>query len=358
MPEISQEVRPSEDKACQVPESAKSRQGYESVGERRKRDLRNEIFGEIDKLLENYTSDGEKGTQAIMMDILRSKKFQDQYSSVFSSQNENSKDDVVLKALAKDYASSKDKENSKVIRVQGAKVTQKLLIGDTMKDSNLTATGVVQGRNRTEMALAIGRVSKFGDERRRLLSIVARDFSMATLQAYFGCSKSTITAARVHAILFGRGGVPRDGLSFTRQAVSPEIVSEFQAFINQDDISRPSSCRSVLGNGQETGVRYWQCDIKSVIQQYQLKYPNGLKRTYIYTHLPKHFRMNSMLAGLCNLCDDFGHSNFESLLMLLEKLKDEGAMVHATHNQLVETTRQYQKFLKVQFPKEVRKSFF
>lgn len=47
---------------------------------------------------------------------------------------------------------------------------------------------------------------------------------------------------------------------------------------------------------------------------------NGLKRTYIYMHLPKNFRMNSMLAGLCNLCNDFGHSNFDSLHALLDDL--------------------------------------
>lgn len=163
---------------------------------------------------------------------------------------------------------------------------------------------------------------------------------------------STITVARVHAILFGRGGVPRDDLSFTRQAVSPEVVQEFQDFISQDDISRPSSCRSVLVQGKETGVRYWQCNIKNVIQQYQLKFPDGVKRTYIYTHLPKHFRRNSMLAGLCNLCDDFGHSNFESLLLLVDDLKSEGVL-ETSHAQLVHATRQYQKFLKLQFPKEV-----
>ena len=109
------------------------------------------------------------------------------------------------------------------------------------------------------------------------------------------CLKSTITAARVHAILFGRGGVPRDGLSFTRQVVSPEIIQEFLNFITQDDTSRPSSCQRVLMDGKETGIRYWLCDIKQVIQQHQLKFPGGLKRTYIFSHVPKNFHMNSML---------------------------------------------------------------
>lgn len=109
----------------------------------------------------------------------------------------------------------------------------------------------------------------------------------------------------------------------------------------------------MLVDGKETGVRYWQCDIKNVIQQYQLKFPDGLKRTYIYSHLPKNFRMNSMLAGLCNLCDDFGHSNFESLKLLLDDLKKAGMINAAAHSEIVSASRQYQKYLKVEFPKEV-----
>ena len=108
----------------------------------------------------------------------------------------------------------KDQETRKLICAQRAKVSQKLLIGRSMKESNLELAGAdIQGKkSRTEMAKVIGRVSKCSDERQRLLSIVAWDFSQSVLQHYFHCSKSTITAARVHAILFGRGGVPQGGL--------------------------------------------------------------------------------------------------------------------------------------------------
>lgn len=226
------------------------------------------------------------------------------------------------------------------------------MIGDTLHNSRLNSSST-QGefQSRTEKARAIGRVSKFGDDRRRLLSIVASDFSQSVLQSYFYCSKATITAARVHAILFGKGGVARDGLTFTRQSVSPEIIQEFEAFINQDDISRPSSCRSVLVGKEETGVRYWQCSIKDAVQQYLLKCPNGVKRTYIYTHLPKNFRSDSMLAGLCNLCDDYGHTNFEALFSLVEKMGDLGLLQDASLTSSV--VRSYQKFLKIRYKKQV-----
>ena len=337
------------DQASQFPEVFQARQGYESVGDRRKRDLRAQIIEEMDKLLDNYTFLGSKGTCSIMKDILASQKFDCKFPGTLPGNIGISKDDKILQSLAKDYFASKDKEYSKLVRAQGRQISEKILIGGTFKGSNLQGNGA---KSRIEAAKSLGRVHKSGDEKRRLLSIVALDFPQSVLQSYFHCSKRTITAARVHCLLFGRGGSPQDGLKFTRQAVSPETIHEFYQFIEQDNISRPSSCRSVLVNGTETAVRYWQYDVKDVIQQYQLKFPNGLKRTYIYTHLPKNFRMNSMLAGLCNLCDDFGHSNFDSLLALLDELNCQGVL-NAPLSSLTQIARQYQKYLKLNFSKEV-----
>lgn len=107
----------------------------------------------------------------------------------------------------------------------------------------------------------------------------------------------------------------------------PSQAIEFgHCVVHQDNISRPSSCRSVLVDGRETGVHYWQCDIKGVVQQYQLKFPDGVKKSYIYARVPKNFRSKSMLAGLCNLCDDFGHSNFDYLMSLLDDLNNQGVL--------------------------------
>lgn len=79
---------------------------------------------------------------------------------------------------AKDYKESKDREKSKLIWAQRAKVSQKLLIGRSMKDSKLEVNGaeVQRKKSRTEVVKVIGRVSTYGDERRRLLSIVAWDW--------------------------------------------------------------------------------------------------------------------------------------------------------------------------------------
>lgn len=80
-----------------------------------------------------------------------------------------------------------------------------------------------------------------------------------------------------------------------------------------DNDSRPSSCRSVVVGGEECPARYQQDSIKQVINQYQLVFPHGVKRSYIYAHIPKNYQSNTMLARLCNVCEDYGFSNFASL---------------------------------------------
>jgi len=62
---------------------------------------------------------------------------------------------------------SKDQETSKLIRAQRAKVSQKLLIGRSMKENKLEVNGAdIQGKkSRMEMAKVIERVSKYSDER-------------------------------------------------------------------------------------------------------------------------------------------------------------------------------------------------
>lgn len=109
-------------------------------------------------LVEGYTSLGEVGTRALMRDIIQSKKFQSEYKDLLLTPSETGHDDTFLKSLAKDYKEFKDREKSKQIQAQRAKVSQKLLIGRSMKDSNLEESGLeVQGKkSRTEVAKAIG----------------------------------------------------------------------------------------------------------------------------------------------------------------------------------------------------------
>ena len=282
-------------------------------------------------------------------DLVGSKK----WKSTFGNPRESKMDHegIFLSNLAAEYKSCKDKETNKAIRLQMAKQKQKVLIGQTLRDSRISLSGTTSDvfKSRVDAAKSLGRIRSYSDEKRRLLSIVAMDYSYLTLQKLFNCSSKTITAARVHCILFGRGGVPADKFKFTRQCVSPYVLEELTEFLHREDVSRPSSCRSVLVQEEETAVRYWQDTVKGLVNQYLLEFPNGVKRTYIYTHLPVNFRMNTMLAGLCNLCDDFGHSNFDELCELITEVSSKCSGLNAST--LIKDVRKYQRFLKTTFPK-------
>ena len=118
----------------------------------------------------------------------------------------------------------------------------RVLIGDTLKKSRISFSGKTSEMfsSRIDAAKQLGRLRSYADEKRRLLSIVAMDYSYSVLQRYFQCSSKTVTAARVHCILFGRGGVPAEKFKFTRQCVSAEVLEELTEFLYRDNVSRAS----------------------------------------------------------------------------------------------------------------------
>jgi len=283
-------------------------------------------------------------------DLFSSKK----WLTMFGTVQDKPPSDKFLEALVKEYKECKDKEKNASIRRQRGNFKQPIKISNSLSSSAIAFQGRTPGTfsSRTKAAKSIGRVNNYAAERRRLLSIVACDFSQSFLTEHFQCSKGTVTAARVHCILFGRGRVPPASMKFTRQCVTKEVLDGLADFLIRDDISRPSSYSSVVVDGEECAVRYWQDSIKNLVQQYILEFPDGLKRSYIYTHLPENYRSNSMLAGLCNLCEDFGYSNFQSLTDIVKTLSST-TMQHELGS-TIDDIRRLQRYLKTKFAHEVR----
>ena len=134
-----------------------------------------------------------------------------------------------LESLIKDYKECMSKEEACEVWKKTAAQKAKLLIGSSLKDSKLTLSGdqtPQQFKNRIVAAESVRRMTYFADERRRLLSIVAVDYTYRFLQEQFGYSPCTVTAARVHAILFGRGGTSPSNCKFQQQCVSPTVLEE------------------------------------------------------------------------------------------------------------------------------------
>ena len=288
---------------CQTEVDIGSNQPYSSYGETMKSILRSEIISQIHVLLQKYSH--SENVTTLLNDLTSSRKWKTIFG-VPAEINVPEQDLVFLKKLAKDYEACKNKESNKEVRKQAAKLTTAIKIGNSKKSSAVSFDGsfTESAKTRIDAAESIGRITAYGAEKRRLLSIVAMDYPQSLLTDIFKCAKATVTAARANYILFGRGGVPPQGLKFSREVVSQDVLDSFTDFLLRDNISRPSSCRSVVVDGEECAVRYWQDSIKNVIQQYLLEFPDGVKRTYIYSHIPQNFRSNSMLAGLCNICED------------------------------------------------------
>ena len=132
-------------------------------------------------------------------------------------------------------------------------------------------------------AKSLGRIRHYGDKKGRLLSIVAHDYPYTFLQNLFQYSPNTIPAARVHAILFGRGGVPASEFRLSRQRVSPKTLEEQTEFLNHDDIARESSCGGLLIDGKENALRYWQDSLKNIEQSTFWK-TSTVSRGHLFTH--------------------------------------------------------------------------
>ena len=302
-------------------------------------------------LLGVYVHDDSVALSDLVDDLVSSKKWASTFRSAAKGQDKP--DGKFLSSLSKDYQKCKRKETNSLIRKKMQKLKQPIKISGTMCNSQIAFHGKTPQhfKSRTDAAQNLGRLTTYSAERRRLLSIVAADYPQTFLTEMFKCSKSTVTAACVHHILFGRGGVPPPLLKFTCQCVSQETLDQLTDFLLQDDISRPSSCRSVVVNGEESPVRYWQSSIWDVIQQYLLEFPGGVKHSFIYGYVPKNFRTNTMLAGLCNLCEDYGYSNFSSLKDLVDEVRAD--CHHEDLSGIVKNIDVLHRYLKTKFSHEV-----
>ena len=178
---------------------------YNDMKERSKIKLRSELTVAIEQLDKQMTPNTPD--LSILFTDLKSKPWMDLCGGQTAVPLDATEENAFLKTLAKEYHECTDKESPKRVKEQGAKVISKIKISGSVGSSRIsfdvTATSA---KNRVEASKEMGRIRRYADERRRVLSIVAREYSYSTLSKYFSCSRSTIAGAKVHAILFGRGG--------------------------------------------------------------------------------------------------------------------------------------------------------
>ena len=195
-------------------------------------------------------------------DLLNWKKWK---SAFGSCHNKVELESTFLSNLVGEYKRCKDEDLSKAVRLWSAKQTQKILIGQTLRDNRISLSGATSEvfKSHVDAAKDLGRIRSYSDEKSRLLSILGTDYSYSVLEKLFNCSSKVVTAGRVHCILFGHRGVPMDKFKFTHQCVSSEVLKELCEFLHRDNIKaivmpeclgwrRGDSCEVLAGYSQGT----------------------------------------------------------------------------------------------------------
>lgn len=251
---LSSKAIETSSKSVQVPKIL--RRPYKEAELRTQQTMRSKTIDSLTSLADKYVHFNESDVPMFICVLVRSGKWQASFGTESAASNSamSHGENSFLSRLAAEYKACKDKEANKAIRKNATSQKQKVLIGDTLRKSRISLNGNTPEifSSRVDAAKQLGRLRCYADEKRRLLSIVAMDYPYSVLQKYFQCSSKTVTAAKVHCILFGRGGVPVEKFKFTHQCVSPQVLEELTEFLHRDDVSRASSCRSVLVDGEET----------------------------------------------------------------------------------------------------------
>ena len=93
-------------------------------------------------------------------DLLNCKKWKSTFGSCHNKVDQES---IFLTNLAAEYKRCKDKDLSKAVRLRSAKQTQKILIGQTLRDSRISLSGATSEvfKSRVDAAKDLGRIREF-----------------------------------------------------------------------------------------------------------------------------------------------------------------------------------------------------
>ncbi|CAG8580627.1 2390_t:CDS:2, partial [Cetraspora pellucida] len=129
--------------------------------------------------------------------------------------------------------------------------------------------------------------------KRRVLSIIANDFTYEEMQENLKVRTHTISESRKHAILNGCGASPLEKPVIHRMRFTLEQIDQFDQFFTRKDIVK--------------------------------EYPNGMCRTSFMTCLQgSRFVYQDNLGGLCSECNEYGYGVFAEVeTLLITHIKEE-----------------------------------
>ncbi|RHZ62731.1 hypothetical protein Glove_335g14 [Diversispora epigaea] len=132
-----------------------------------------------------------------------------------------------------------------------------------------------------EHALACNK--KNSDEKRRILSIIANEFTYKELEQNLNVGRNTILESRKHARNEGYGAPILVKPVINKQRFTPEMLKQIENFLNDKEFVNMSSYKTDIKTGKP--ILYLQDTKKTLWERFSEEYPNGIRRTSFMTCL-------------------------------------------------------------------------
>jgi len=142
---------------------------------------------------------------------------------------------------------------------------------------------------------------------RRILSIIAEDFTYVKLKEQLNVSNNLVHYARIHARLYGKGGqiLEEDRVKITKGRFSNDQLKDLETFLSDKNNVTMSSYKTDPKTGDP--IYYLKSTRSDMWEKYHEEYPDGLKRTSFMCRLDGQFKYREDLGGLCITCDFYGY---------------------------------------------------
>ncbi|EXX59348.1 hypothetical protein RirG_189890 [Rhizophagus irregularis DAOM 197198w] len=189
------------------------------------------------------------------------------------------------------------------------------------------------------------------DGKRRILSIIADDFTYDELQENLGVGRHTILESRKYTRTNGYGAPVLNKPTFHRTKFVPEQLKQFELFFSTKEHVNMSSYKT--DNKSGLPVLYLQDHKQALWNQFHEKYPNGMKRTSFMTQLNgKRFVYKENLGGLCSECNECGYQVFANI----EELVNINITNLLLRNELIGVAQNLRCYLRRDYPKQLNVS--
>ncbi|RHZ77227.1 hypothetical protein Glove_184g100 [Diversispora epigaea] len=194
---------------------------------------------------------------------------------------------------------------------------------------------------------ALTQNKKIHDGKRRILSIIAENFTYSQLQENLKVGTHLISEARKHARLNGCGMPPLSKPIITRLKFTSEKLEQFEKFFMDRDIVNMSSYKS--DNKSGLPILYLQDQKQMLWERFHECYPNGIRRTAFMTRLQgSRYVYKDNLGGLCSECNECGYEVFGEITVLIKANINEEVIC----KELLDNSQTLRRYIRRDFSKQ------